>query len=128
MKTVIIDIETIRNEEAAARCGYAPSDEFAPFPLREELGIGKAELRLEIFELVHSSIRKHIVVALKYEERAGSDAQQQQPNVGETLIAAQKDQAARKVHTASHDTATTFPNQAPMEAVFDEVSKLGFQR
>ena len=33
MKTVTIDIETILDEEPAARCGYVPSDEFAPFPL-----------------------------------------------------------------------------------------------
>lgn len=33
MKTVTIDIETTLDEEAAARCGYVPSDEFAPFPL-----------------------------------------------------------------------------------------------
>lgn len=33
MKTVTIDVETILNEEAAARCGYVSSDEFAPFPL-----------------------------------------------------------------------------------------------
>ncbi|RST30109.1 hypothetical protein HMF7854_04185 [Sphingomonas ginkgonis] len=35
MKTVTIDIETALDEEAAARCGYVPSDEFAPFPLHQ---------------------------------------------------------------------------------------------
>lgn len=35
MKTVTIDIETILDEEAAARCGYVPSDEFAPFTLHQ---------------------------------------------------------------------------------------------
>lgn len=33
MKTVTIDVETIVDKEAAARCGYVPSTEFAPFPL-----------------------------------------------------------------------------------------------
>lgn len=33
MKVVSIDIETVIDEEAAERCGYTPSDEFAPFPL-----------------------------------------------------------------------------------------------
>jgi len=33
MKTVIIDIETVLDEEAAERCSYVPTDEFAPFPL-----------------------------------------------------------------------------------------------
>lgn len=33
MKVVSIDIETVLDEEAAARCGYMPSAEFAPFPL-----------------------------------------------------------------------------------------------
>lgn len=33
MKAVSIDIETVLDEEAAARCGYMPSAEFTPFPL-----------------------------------------------------------------------------------------------
>jgi predicted PolB exonuclease-like 3'-5' exonuclease len=33
MKIVSIDIETVLDEEAARRCGYEPSTEFAPFPL-----------------------------------------------------------------------------------------------
>ena len=33
VKTVTIDIETTLDEEAAARCGYVPSNEFAAFPL-----------------------------------------------------------------------------------------------
>lgn len=33
MQTVAIDIETVLDEEAADRCGYTASDEFAPFPL-----------------------------------------------------------------------------------------------
>jgi DNA polymerase elongation subunit (family B) len=33
MKTVIFDVETTMDELAAARCGYIPSEEFAPFPL-----------------------------------------------------------------------------------------------
>lgn len=33
MKVVSIDIETVLDEEAADRCGYTPSAEFAPFPL-----------------------------------------------------------------------------------------------
>jgi DNA polymerase elongation subunit (family B) len=33
MKIVSIDIETVLDEEAAERCGYTPSEDFAPFPL-----------------------------------------------------------------------------------------------
>lgn len=33
MKVVSIDIETVLDEAAAERCGYTPSDDFAPFPL-----------------------------------------------------------------------------------------------
>lgn len=33
MKTVTIDIETVLDQDLAERCGYAPSEEFAPFPL-----------------------------------------------------------------------------------------------
>ena len=33
MKVVSIDIETVLDEEAAERCGYTPTEEFAPFPL-----------------------------------------------------------------------------------------------
>lgn len=33
MKIVSIDIETVLDAEAADRCGYVASDEFAPFPL-----------------------------------------------------------------------------------------------
>jgi hypothetical protein len=35
MKTVAIDVETVLDEGAAERCGYTPTDEFAPFPLHE---------------------------------------------------------------------------------------------
>lgn len=35
MQTVSIDIETVLDEGAATRCGYTPTDEFAPFPLHE---------------------------------------------------------------------------------------------
>lgn len=35
MQVVTIDIETILDEAAARRCGFEPSDEFAPFPLHE---------------------------------------------------------------------------------------------
>jgi predicted PolB exonuclease-like 3'-5' exonuclease len=33
VKIVSIDIETVLDEDAADRCGYVQSDEFAPFPL-----------------------------------------------------------------------------------------------
>lgn len=35
MQVVAVDIETILDEEAAERCGYTASDEFAPFPLHK---------------------------------------------------------------------------------------------
>jgi predicted PolB exonuclease-like 3'-5' exonuclease len=35
MQVVSIDIETILDEEAAQRCGFGSSDEFAPFPLHK---------------------------------------------------------------------------------------------
>jgi hypothetical protein len=35
MKTVVLDVETIPDECAMARCGYVMDDEFAPWPLHE---------------------------------------------------------------------------------------------
>jgi hypothetical protein len=35
MKTVSLDIETVLDEEAAARCSYVPSGNFAPFTLHQ---------------------------------------------------------------------------------------------
>lgn len=80
MKVVCIDVETVLDEEAADRCGYTPSAEFAPFPLHRIVcasafsvtGRVRGEYLYALESFSMGTVSEHAIIAAV--EEAVSDA------------------------------------------------------